>query len=96
MGVNAGGTSCGVVPGRRLTTGETGFQRGIRLNRDLRRPRLGLRGGLSGMGLGVSGGTWGHRPTFAQVDFSVKVTCHKEKIKLWKTYGELVPIWELG
>jgi len=84
------------VQARRLTTGDTGFHRGIRLDRDLRRLRRGLRGGVSGVQLRVIGGTWRHGPRFTQGDFSVKVRCHKEEIKLWKTHGELVPIWELG
>jgi hypothetical protein len=37
-----------------------------------------------------------HSPRFTQVDFSVRVRCHKEKINigvgLWKTFGLVVPI----
>jgi hypothetical protein len=35
--------------------------------------------------LGIVGGPRLHGPTFAQADFSVKVGCHIEKLKLWKS-----------
>jgi hypothetical protein len=37
-----------------------------------------------------------HSPRIAQGDFSVKVRCHKEKIKLWKTFGVVEPSADKG
>ena len=48
-------------------------------------------------GRGTGRGTLLHRPSFAQADLSVKVTCHKEKIKFCGKLQRMktgVPIWD--
>jgi hypothetical protein len=62
-------------------------QRGTEGHRGL----LGICAFSVGRGSRASGlGPWSvHSPRIAQVDFSVKVRCHKKKINIWAGCGKL-------